>query len=530
MFRLIFALFGLCTWLFGSVGSIVSLDGEAKIIRDNQEIKAINGIGLEEKDIVSTNAKSIAKIVFNDKTIITLGYNSTINIKDYVFDEKAPKAEFEIATGAFHAITGQIGKINPNRFKLKTKTALIGIRGTEFLGDDSVVICTKGAIFIESNGVKVEVKQGNYSQTTQNQPPTPAKATTEQVLGGFLSKTGISAITSISVLSEQKSGGSGAESSPSQSQNSVNSTPQNAEQSQNSQQNSLSADNANSWGYWAVLANAEATKQAQINAQNEITNAKNTPEPTPNPTLADLIQEKQTGPRGSTIEFSGESTLNGIPVTNTITIIFNTDGNGGLRGKYTLVKNGVTTTDALNIVTINGTNFTAEGARTKISGSFLGNYGSIDGFAGTIETSETLGGTRLTGDLFNNQDVISYVRQIIDAQQNTLLSFSGAVENVTENGAAVTNNASSIRFDVNFGNERASVQNGVLNFKYDGSDITRNFSGGSVSASGIEISNGNDQISGKFIGTSTQIDAIKGTAQTIENAKSIKGDFNAQRQ
>ncbi|WP_169752203.1 hypothetical protein [Campylobacter mucosalis] len=55
--------FGLYTWLFGSIGSIVSLDGEAKIIRENQEIRAKNGIELEEKDVVSTAKNSIAKIM-----------------------------------------------------------------------------------------------------------------------------------------------------------------------------------------------------------------------------------------------------------------------------------------------------------------------------------------------------------------------------------------------------------------------------------------------------------------------------------
>ncbi|QCD45224.1 hypothetical protein [Campylobacter mucosalis] len=55
--------FGLYTWLFGSIGSIVSLDGEVKIIRENQEIRAKNGIELEEKDLVSTAKNSIAKIM-----------------------------------------------------------------------------------------------------------------------------------------------------------------------------------------------------------------------------------------------------------------------------------------------------------------------------------------------------------------------------------------------------------------------------------------------------------------------------------
>ncbi|QKF63140.1 hypothetical protein CMCT_1004 [Campylobacter mucosalis] len=41
--------FGLYTWLFGSIGSIVSLDGEVKIIRENKKLGRKMALNLKKK-------------------------------------------------------------------------------------------------------------------------------------------------------------------------------------------------------------------------------------------------------------------------------------------------------------------------------------------------------------------------------------------------------------------------------------------------------------------------------------------------
>lgn len=145
---LLLFLFSIC--LYANIGTISYLEGEVNIQRESISIKANLGEEIKEKDIISTTTNSITKITFEDNSIVTVGKNSTLDIEEYLFDVKDSKISLNVSKGAFHTITGEIGKLNPSKFKLKTKNATIGIRGTEFYGDQTKIFCTSGAIVVES--------------------------------------------------------------------------------------------------------------------------------------------------------------------------------------------------------------------------------------------------------------------------------------------------------------------------------------------------------------------------------------------
>jgi N-acetylneuraminic acid mutarotase len=141
--------------LLASVGKITVSNGDVSIARAGKAIKGISNTPLEEKDTINTKAGSSAQIIFSDGTAISLGAGTTFNIKEYLFDEKANSVNLKVGVseGAFKAITGKIGKISPEKFKLETKTATIGIRGTAFLGlipkeGPETIACTKGSIAV----------------------------------------------------------------------------------------------------------------------------------------------------------------------------------------------------------------------------------------------------------------------------------------------------------------------------------------------------------------------------------------------
>ncbi|MDQ1339942.1 MAG: hypothetical protein QG567_1098, partial [Campylobacterota bacterium] len=167
--------------LYASVAKIVAASGEVSVLRDKKEQKASIGFELEEKDTVFSKGASKAQIIFNDKTVITIGKESEFKIEEYLFEAKnEPKAKFGFAKGAFRTITGQIGKVAPDKFELKTKTATIGIRGTQILlqtGDESKIACTDGAILVTSldTGAAVEVKAGEITTVEPNKPPKPPR-------------------------------------------------------------------------------------------------------------------------------------------------------------------------------------------------------------------------------------------------------------------------------------------------------------------------------------------------------------------
>jgi len=119
------------TLLYAQIGKITALKGDVLIKRDGQYKIAKLNAPINKLDIVTTEKNARIQLLFKDNTMISIGKNSTFSIEDYLYDVgKKPKLAFKFGQGAFKAITGKIGKLNPRGFKLKSKTASIGIRGT----------------------------------------------------------------------------------------------------------------------------------------------------------------------------------------------------------------------------------------------------------------------------------------------------------------------------------------------------------------------------------------------------------------
>ena len=166
LFRYIVLLFIASGYLFASVGTITALKGNATISRETKVLTAKTGFKIEEKDIIKTSLDTKMQIIFNDETIITLGKNTTFSVNKYLFENDVkPIANFGLFKGAMRTITGKIGKIAPDRFKVKTNTASIGIRGTNFTitimpNGSQKVFCTFGAISVKIKNKSFIVKQG----------------------------------------------------------------------------------------------------------------------------------------------------------------------------------------------------------------------------------------------------------------------------------------------------------------------------------------------------------------------------------
>ncbi|MEF3192350.1 MAG: FecR domain-containing protein [Campylobacterales bacterium] len=154
MLRLLPLVIALTLSLWGGVGKIAALSGLVAVERSGKTLKPSSGFKIEQQDTIITQPGARAQIVFSDKTTITIGPDSEFSVKEYLYDEqKAPKASFSIAKGAFKAITGQIAKKSPESFSLQTRTATIGIRGTRFLGiippkGPETIACTQGLITV----------------------------------------------------------------------------------------------------------------------------------------------------------------------------------------------------------------------------------------------------------------------------------------------------------------------------------------------------------------------------------------------
>ena len=378
MKKIIFMFLLFVSTLFANIGKITLLEGEAFVKRGEETLRLNISDSISNNDFIETKTNSKVKITFIDNTIITLGKESSLKIEDYFFDsnnKNSAKTELNVSKGAFHAITGQIGKVNPEKFKLKTKNATIGIRGTEIYGDQNRVFCTQGAIFVNSFGETREVSQGFFVNTFDNQIPSQSTPIDQQQFQDVNSR-----LNTNNLSSNQNSNNFDNPSSPLAFQNS-----QSPEMNQNQ-------DNQNSWGYWGTGPIQDENNNARIDnsINNSIQNSNNSSNITDPAYVQNLMGNTTT-----TTELKFEGTINvpNIPSigTNFINLYFhfgssnNTfSANYGFEGENNNNFGG----------TLNGTITSTGFSGNNISGVFNGtNINSVSGNITMVNGPNNLNGT-----------------------------------------------------------------------------------------------------------------------------------------
>jgi hypothetical protein len=164
--------------LWAGIGHVSLLKGSADAQREHQTIALKTGSELEKNDVITTRSDTQIQLMFEDKTVITLGSNSALNIQEYVNGEQNPKAKFKFTQGTFKSITGQIGKTAPQNFNLETKTATIGIRGTTVVGKvgegdaPDTIGCLSGKIVVNNPLGEVTVLPGHFTRVSLSTAPT----------------------------------------------------------------------------------------------------------------------------------------------------------------------------------------------------------------------------------------------------------------------------------------------------------------------------------------------------------------------
>ena len=149
----LFLLMFLSTSIFAQIGQVVALKGEVNVERESKIQELLLKDEIFKNDQISTLNNSRTQLLLNDETIITIGENSIFKVDEYLFnEEKDSSLKMNFFNGTFKIISGKIGKLNPNNFKLQTKTASIGIRGTEILlqleAKKEKIMCTQGTIIV----------------------------------------------------------------------------------------------------------------------------------------------------------------------------------------------------------------------------------------------------------------------------------------------------------------------------------------------------------------------------------------------
>ena len=131
---LLFALFKTTKVLAqaADIGDISELNGSAQIVRD-KSLNAKLKLGIQSNDEAITKDGRMA-ITFLDNSVVKLTEHSQLLIDEYIYDPDPSKSKMAITFGLGTArfITGNLNRIDKQNIQLKTPTANIAIRGTDF--------------------------------------------------------------------------------------------------------------------------------------------------------------------------------------------------------------------------------------------------------------------------------------------------------------------------------------------------------------------------------------------------------------
>jgi hypothetical protein len=116
------------------IGQVKTVAGQAYILRDAQRFPVSLGDALFEKDTIVTGADGSIGITFIDNTMFSTGPNSEVALDEYQFDSSNFHGGMlaNMRRGTLSVVSGDIPRSTPGAMKIKTPTAILGVRGTSF--------------------------------------------------------------------------------------------------------------------------------------------------------------------------------------------------------------------------------------------------------------------------------------------------------------------------------------------------------------------------------------------------------------
>jgi FecR protein len=165
----------------GSTAQVVnSVTGTLASTRQTQVLRA--GIDVFQNETIATANASASRVVFQDRTQLSIGPVSEVVLDRFVFDPNpsASAVAVSIGKGVMRFSTGVLPKPD---YQIHTPSCSIGVRGTVFttiVGQDrsSWVSVEEGATAVSAQGVTVTVNAGQTTFVAFGQPPTQPTTST----------------------------------------------------------------------------------------------------------------------------------------------------------------------------------------------------------------------------------------------------------------------------------------------------------------------------------------------------------------
>lgn len=149
---------------------------------------------LYQNDTITTGANAQVQIIFTDETIFTIGRNSEVVLDTFVYDPTTRQGTsvINVTRGFFKFITGKIAKETPEKVKVTTPVATIGIRGSGGIGSVApngvtTIGLTVCCLDVTTPAGTVALNTPNFftQVSDPNQPPAPPTRLSPQQLAAL---------------------------------------------------------------------------------------------------------------------------------------------------------------------------------------------------------------------------------------------------------------------------------------------------------------------------------------------------------
>jgi len=120
------------------IGRVKRVYGQASVVRGATTLPATSGLPLLEKDVLTTGPDGRISIAFVDNTRFSVAPKSRISLSQFKFDEtthQGSRFDTTVERGSLAVVSGQIAHEGKDTMRVRTPTALLGVRGTRFVVD-----------------------------------------------------------------------------------------------------------------------------------------------------------------------------------------------------------------------------------------------------------------------------------------------------------------------------------------------------------------------------------------------------------
>ncbi len=117
------------------IGRIKVAKGQVTVERKGEALPARVGMRLEPADVLKTGADGSVGITMADDSLLSAGPHSILSLDRFDFDPTSNQGRFDaqLQKGSLAVISGRMAKQSPEAMTVRTPSAILGVRGTEFV-------------------------------------------------------------------------------------------------------------------------------------------------------------------------------------------------------------------------------------------------------------------------------------------------------------------------------------------------------------------------------------------------------------